>query len=883
MDAEIIAQALDGRKAGDGWTALCPAHDDHKPSLSIKDADDGKVLVYCHAGCDQESVIAELRTRGLWPERSANASAQKSEKRKPIIPVPADAPSLKFRHPKYGAPTGSWAYHQADGRLVGYAVRFEFATDGKPDKTVLPITYCEVDNGKRKYQAWRSCGIPDPRPLYRLPQLRAEPAKPVIVTEGEKKADRAVEMFPDYAATTTMGGAKSPRKSNFKPLGGRQVIIWTDNDDPGREYATEVAELSLAAGAASVAIIQIPESFPVKWDLADPPPQGVTVDDLHRLLDKAIPYTTRPEAEETSVRLPPGYVMTKRGLVWRDPSDDDKPEILLAEKFEVVAETRDDEGMSWGVLIGWSDHDGRPHEFALPRAALAGDATEARKVLLDGGLYVTPSRKGRDLLTAFLASVRSSNRARATRRVGWHGGAFVLPNRCFGCTPGDRLLLQGTGAVDHAFKERGTLEEWKQQVARYARGNSRLLLATSVAFAAPLVELCSAESGGLHFKGPSSTGKTTTLRVAASVWGSGETGGYVRSWRATANGLEGVALGHCDSLLCLDELAQLNAREAGEVAYMLANGSGKSRASRDGAARPPARWRTLFLSSGEIGLADKVAEDGRGRRPTAGQQVRIVDVPADANAGLGIYEELHGFPSAEALSHHLKSASETFFGTAAPAFLERVVVEVDNVKQAVGQYMQAFIKQHVPAGADGQVQRVAQRFGLIAAAGEIATVYGIVPWQGGEATSAAARCFNDWLNARGGIEAAEVRDAIEQVRAFISADGLARFFAAWEKEDVDEDEEGRDQERRLPPVRDLAGFRRQSGDGWDYYVTTSAWRSEACRGFDAKATAAAFAERGLLISPEKGAHRSTYMSVPGYGKMRLYHLSGRLLEGDPND
>ena len=67
MTAEMIAKALGGRKSGGGWVAPCPAHDDCNPSLSICDADDGRVLVRCHAGCDQEQVVAKLRSRGLWP------------------------------------------------------------------------------------------------------------------------------------------------------------------------------------------------------------------------------------------------------------------------------------------------------------------------------------------------------------------------------------------------------------------------------------------------------------------------------------------------------------------------------------------------------------------------------------------------------------------------------------------------------------------------------------------------------------------------------------------------------------------------------------------------------------------------------------------------
>jgi putative DNA primase/helicase len=68
MTAESIAIALGGCKAGAAWMARCPAHEDRQPSLSIRDAGDGKVLVRCHAGCDQGRVIAALRSRGLWDE-----------------------------------------------------------------------------------------------------------------------------------------------------------------------------------------------------------------------------------------------------------------------------------------------------------------------------------------------------------------------------------------------------------------------------------------------------------------------------------------------------------------------------------------------------------------------------------------------------------------------------------------------------------------------------------------------------------------------------------------------------------------------------------------------------------------------------------------------
>ena len=179
---------------------------------------------------------------------------------------------------------------------------------------------------------------------------------------------------------------------------------------------------------------------------------------------------------------------------------------------------------------------------------------------------------------------------------------------------------------------KSTLEDWQRNVSRLCAGSSRLMFSLSAALAAPLIKLVDAESGGFHFRGPSSIGKTTALITAGSVWGGGGSRGYIQTWRATDNGLEAVALAHCDRLLCLDELSQVAPEAAGEAAYMLANGQGKHRAAKDGSGRRPNEWANPLLSTGEIGLEDKLRESKYGKRFTAGQQVRIIDVPADAGA-----------------------------------------------------------------------------------------------------------------------------------------------------------------------------------------------------------------------------------------------------------
>lgn len=250
---------------------------------------------------DAARMFAPLTTE----ERAAAASqaavtgtpGSRSEAKTPIIPVPPDAPpAAGFRHPKHGAPSQLWPYHDAAGRLLGYAARFDFKTEnGAPGKDVLPLTFCNLGNGSR---GWRAKGIPDPRPLYKLPEVLARSDALVLVTEGEKAADAAAALFPDLVATSPMHGAKSPHKADWSALAGRAVAVWPDHDEPGAAFAEAVARLAKDAGAASVAVVRVPADLPSAWDLADQPPPGVTVDDLRDMVKDAMPFTNADSAPE---------------------------------------------------------------------------------------------------------------------------------------------------------------------------------------------------------------------------------------------------------------------------------------------------------------------------------------------------------------------------------------------------------------------------------------------------------------------------------------------------------------------------------------------------------------------------------------------------------
>jgi len=563
-----------------------------------------------------------------------------------------------------------------------------------------------------------------------------------------------------------------------------------------------------------------------------------------------------------------------------DSKDKDSGEITtewrwFCSRLEIVAETRNSENENWGRLLKITDRDRHQKEWAMPMSMLSGDGRDHREQLLSLGLEIAPGPFGRGALQEYISTARPGHRVRCVERMGWHGRLYVGRDETWGATD-ERYVLQRASVVGNVYGHSGNLASWQEEVARYAVGNSRLILALSAAFATVLLYPTGSESGGFHLRGGSSTGKTTALRVAGSVWGGDD---FIRTWRATSNGLEGVAAHHCDGLLCLDEIGQVDGRQAGEIAYMLANGQGKARAGRSGEARDAAHWRLLFLSSGEVGLADKIAEEGSGRRIAAGQAVRVLDLAAEAGAGLGLFENLHGLASADELARHLKAASSEHYGEAMRAFMRALAKDVDSIDTAVKQHREQFIADHVPAGADGQVRRAADRFALVAAAGEMACAFDVLPWHAGEATKGVARCFRDWLAGRGGAVSAEELEAVSRVRSFIEANGNARFEPIGELVPTDRHDQPIDQR-----VQNRVGFRRRAkeGVGVEYLVLPEAWRSEMCSGMDAGFVTKTLVKRGLLETDSEGKAQVNARVPTNDRPIRVYLIKSRILEDEVN-
>ena len=164
---------------------------------------------------------------------------------------------IKFAVDDLGPHTAKWDYTDVEGNLIACVYRYD-PPEGKQ--------FRPWDVKARKHKA------PDPRPLYNQPGIKR--AQEVILVEGEKCADALISL--GICATTAMNGAKAPlEKTDWSPLKGKHVLIWPDNDSVGKEYATAVANFLVNQNVASLAVLQIPDDKPDKWDAADAVMQGL--------------------------------------------------------------------------------------------------------------------------------------------------------------------------------------------------------------------------------------------------------------------------------------------------------------------------------------------------------------------------------------------------------------------------------------------------------------------------------------------------------------------------------------------------------------------------------------------------------------------------------
>ena len=268
------------KRSGDGYSTRCPAHEDRHASLSVTEADDGRVLICCHAGCTVQAIMQALGLpmSDLFPRREPERKRKPAQEPKP-------------------APVPTYIYTDAAGEPVHGTLR---------------------EAGKRFVQARADAasptgwfyGLGDIEPvLYRLPDVLQAVAdgRTIYVCEGEKDCDNLHAL--GLTATTNPMGACKWRKQYSEQLRGADVVILPDHDDPGEKHAAQVAT-ALHDVADRVRVLLLPE-LPEKGDVSDWLEAGGTVEALQALADNCEAYT--PPAPEAATAA--------EGAVLFDPGD----------------------------------------------------------------------------------------------------------------------------------------------------------------------------------------------------------------------------------------------------------------------------------------------------------------------------------------------------------------------------------------------------------------------------------------------------------------------------------------------------------------------------------------------------------------------------------
>lgn len=276
MEAEQIARALGGAKqSGSNWSCKCPAHEDNKASLSIGHGRDGKLIVHCHAGCSQESVVDWLKALDMWPSSAAKTTPS-------VAPAPVRINIVQSK----GAIVATYDYVNEDGELLYQAVRYDpkdFRQRApKPDGT----------------WSWSIKGVR--RVLYRLPEVLAAVAegKTIYICEGEKDVEAARAL--GLVATCNAMGADNGNGNKWFPefadaLAGADVVVVPDQDESGKRHAGWVIK-TLTGKARNLGLLNVPFGK----DIADWIDAGAAVSDIEGAIVDAIEVEVPPPKTEVA-------------------------------------------------------------------------------------------------------------------------------------------------------------------------------------------------------------------------------------------------------------------------------------------------------------------------------------------------------------------------------------------------------------------------------------------------------------------------------------------------------------------------------------------------------------------------------------------------------
>ena len=516
--------------------------------------------------------------------------------------------------------------------------------------------------------------------------------------------------------------------------------------------------------------------------------------------------------------------------------------------------------------------DGHGQQLSIPTGDLHTDPNSVINLLCSRGLYIKHGLSKH--VISYLNTYRPDDKGLLTDKIGWHGDTYILPDQQFGIRKNifvdDRQLTQS----EH-LHSKGTLGEWQERIGKYLVGNPSLIFAVGMAFAPVLMSDLKIESGGIHFFGNSSTGKTTMVTIANSIWAAPK---WKNTWRSTDNGLEGLCCSHNDAFMVLDEIGQCTSEIVGKSVYMIANETAKLRANRKGDLKEIRNWRTLFASDGEISVEQMILEYTN--KVKAGQLVRLLDVPLQFKDAIttddgtpSVYHDLHGFKDITEFSKYLHKQSANYYGTPIREFLQWFSSwrSVETLEELSKQYQSALNKleeycSENHGSCSAQVKRGIERFALVLLGLLLASENNILSIDGQGCITSVTKIFDLWIKGRGTTASLENKQILEKVKLFIDRYAQTSKFIDYDSEigSVNHSE--------------ILGFQKRYGDETEWYLTPEIFKNILCKdvGTDVKKVVSVLKKEGSLKTQDD---RNTMIAAPkSLGKNgRFYVLTDEIL------
>lgn len=591
----------------------------------------------------------------------------------------------------------------------------------------------------------------------------------------------------------------------------------------------------------------------------------LTADDLHTgkrsclLKDSDSSTVDRDQPQrKPSRQCSLGTVRLKRDYLELEDDDGNLTRVCLPIKAD--AYVRGDTEPKVLVLLKFRDDRGTMHVLPVTKSeCMDGKALLARLVNC-GWHWYEPKKVVLRILDELLTWCSPENNLQRVENPGWHRNgssenkAFIFGDQVF-APKGEKPAVYYCGAVP--FKSQGTVQEWRQSVAKLFSGNTRQILLLSAAFSGPLLGLLKLPNIGIHLHGPSRSGKTVTLKAICSVFGGEEIMG---SWKATANALLQSAVARNDLVLALDELSQAKAADASEAVYDLMNGYTKGRLNSDSKIQKIKEFNLVAISTGEQSFGAYLATHNL--PISAGQSARMLSIPFSPH---GVFENVHGYKNHATLAGVLAVNAQKYYGTAGPAFIRYLVEHQDDIEQDAAGRIEKIQDDLTSGLADPQETGfqldVALRFAIIAYAGELAIEAGILPFDERVAISAVRTCFKAW-NRQYKAEAATRDPVFAAVKGYI-ADHQASFVPL---------------AKHCSTNGQPIGFTRDVDGVTAYLLTQTVFQQKLCLQHGKSAVIAALKNRNLLMLGARGTP-TRQIAIPGLkgGKQSFYVINSLIL------